>query len=316
MDKIAILIPCYNEENTVEKVVTDFKKVLPEATVYVYNNNSTDRTAELAQKAGAIVKNEYMQGKGNVIRRMFRDIDAQCYIMVDGDDTYPAENADEMVKLILEKNVDMVVGDRLSSTYFEQNKRLFHNFGNSLVRKSINLLFNNDIKDIMTGYRAFSYEFVKTFPVLSKGFEIETEMSIHAVDKNMYIENVVIDYRNRPEGSVSKLNTYSDGIKVLRTIVRLYRVYNPMGFFGIIALMLAILSISFFIPVMAEYLNTGLVPKFPTLIICGFTMIAAIQSFFAGLQLQTSVQKNRQDFEMELNRVVAEKKKLLVQCKK
>lgn len=316
MDKIAILIPCYNEENTVEKVVTDFKKVLPEATVYVYNNNSTDRTAELAQKAGAIVKNEYMQGKGNVIRRMFRDIDAQCYIMVDGDDTYPAENADEMVKLILEKNVDMVVGDRLSSTYFEQNKRLFHNFGNSLVRKSINLLFNNDIKDIMTGYRAFSYEFVKTFPVLSKGFEIETEMSIHAVDKNMYIENVVIDYRNRPEGSVSKLNTYSDGIKVLRTIVRLYRVYNPMGFFGIIALMLAILSISFFIPVMAEYLNTGLVPKFPTLIICGFTMIAAIQSFFAGLQLQTAVQKNRQDFEMELNRVVAEKKKLLVQCKK
>lgn len=316
MDKIAILIPCYNEENTVEKVVTDFKKVLPEATVYVYNNNSTDRTAEMAQKAGAIVKNEYMQGKGNVIRRMFRDIDAQCYIMVDGDDTYPAENADEMVKLILEKNVDMVVGDRLSSTYFEQNKRLFHNFGNSLVRKSINLLFNNDIKDIMTGYRAFSYEFVKTFPVLSKGFEIETEMSIHAVDKNMYIENVVIDYRNRPEGSVSKLNTYSDGIKVLRTIVRLYRVYNPMGFFGIIALMLAILSISFFIPVMAEYLNTGLVPKFPTLIICGFTMIAAIQSFFAGLQLQTSVQKNRQDFEMELNRVVAEKKKLLVQCKK
>lgn len=200
----------------------------------------------------------------------------------------------------------MVVGDRLSSTYFIENKRPFHNLGNALVRKSINLLFKNDIKDIMTGYRAFSYEFVKTFPVLSKGFEIETEMSIHAVDKNMYVENVVIEYRNRPEGSKSKLNTYSDGMKVLKTIIRLYRTYNPMGFFGMIAFLLAIISLVFFIPIGIEYLETGLVPKFPTLIICGFTMVAAIQSFFTGLQLQTAVQKNRQDFEMNLYRVSQE----------
>jgi glycosyltransferase involved in cell wall biosynthesis len=311
VDKIAVLIPCYNEEKTIEKVVKDFKNVLPEATIYVYNNNSSDRTAELAEKAGAIVRNEYMQGKGNVIRRMFRDIDAECYIMADGDDTYPADNAREMVNLVLDKQVDMVVGDRLSSTYFQENKRPFHNFGNSIVRKSINVLFHNDIKDIMTGYRAFSYEFVKTFPVLSKGFEIETEMSIHAVDKNMYVENVVIDYRDRPEGSESKLNTYSDGFKVLKTIARLYRTYNPMGFFGFIAFLLALISVGFFIPVLIEYIDTGLVLKFPTLIVCGFTMIAAIQSFFAGMELQTNVQKNRQDFEMNLHRVENDKKYLL-----
>lgn len=308
MDKIAVLIPCYNEENTVEKVIADFKRCLPEATIYVYNNNSTDRTAELAEKAGAIVRNEYMQGKGNVIRRMFRDIDAECYIMTDGDDTYPAEKSEEMASLVLNRNVDMVVGDRLSSTYFSENKRPFHNFGNSLVRTSINFLFNNDIKDIMTGYRAFSYEFVKTFPILSKGFEIETEMSIHAVDKNMSVENVVIDYRDRPEGSVSKLNTYSDGFKVLKTIVRLYKTYNPMGFFGVIAAFLAIISTVFFIPVFIEYLKTGFVPAFPTLIVCGFTMIAAIQAFFTGMQLQTILQKNRQDFEMNLQRVANDKK--------
>lgn len=311
MDKIAILIPCYNEEKTIEKVVADFKKVLPEATIYVYNNNSSDRTVELAERAGAIVRNEYMQGKGNVIRRMFRDIDAECYIMIDGDDTYPAENSKEMADLVLNKNVDMVVGDRLSSTYFSENKRPFHNFGNSIVRKSINFLFHNDIKDIMTGYRAFSYEFVKTFPILSKGFEIETEMSIHAVDKNMYVENVIIDYRDRPEGSESKLNTYSDGIKVLKTIARLYRTYNPMGFFGFVAALLAVISILFFIPVATEYIKTGLVAKFPTLIMCGFAMIAAIQAFFAGMQLQTGIQKNRQDFEMDLHRVSDEKKGLM-----
>ena len=308
MDKIAVLIPCFNEEKTVEKVVQDFKKALPDASIYVYNNNSTDRTAELAEKAGAIVRNEYMQGKGNVIRRMFRDIDAQCYIMTDGDDTYPAENAREMAELVLNKNVDMVVGDRLSSTYFEENKRPFHNFGNAIVRKSINILFKNGIKDIMTGYRAFSYEFVKTFPVLSKGFEIETEMSIHAVDKNMYVENVVINYRDRPAGSESKLNTYSDGLKVLRTIVRLYRNYKPLSFFGIIAAILALISLIFFIPVLAEYLKTGLVPNFPTLIVCGFTMISAVHAFFAGLMLQTMVQKNRQDFEMQLQWVAADKR--------
>lgn len=303
MDRIAVLIPAYNEESTIGKVVRDFKDALDGAKIYVYNNNSTDHTAEIAAEAGAIVRNEYMQGKGNVIRRMFREIDAECYIMTDGDNTYPAENAGEMAELVLNKHVDMVVGDRLSSTYFSENKRPFHNMGNSLVRRSINALFHSEIKDIMTGYRAFSYEFVKTFPVLSKGFEIETEMSIHAVDKNMQVENVVIEYRDRPEGSVSKLNTYSDGMKVLATIVRLYKTYNPMGFFGAIALALAVISLICFLPVGIEYLNTGLVPKFPTLIVCGFTMIAAIQSLFAGLQLQTIVQKNRQDFEMNLIRV-------------
>lgn len=311
MDKIAVLIPCYNEERTVEKVVADFQRALPEAVVYVYNNNSTDRTAELAEKAGAVVRNEYKQGKGNVIRSMFQDIDAACYIMADGDDTYPAEAARELADRVLHHGADMVVGDRLSSTYYTQNKRPFHNFGNALVRWGINLLFDNDIKDIMTGYRAFSYEFVKTFPVLSQGFEIETEMSIHAVDKNMQIENVVIDYRNRPEGSVSKLNTYSDGFKVIRTIFRLYRSYHPLGFFGIIALLLAILSLLFFVPIVGEYVHTGLVDRFPTLIVCGFTMIAAIQSLFTGLTLDTLRKKDRQDFEMELLRAKGEKRKKL-----
>ncbi len=311
MDKIAVLIPCYNEERTVEKVVADFQRALPEAVVYVYNNNSTDRTAELAEKAGAVVRNEYKQGKGNVIRSMFQDIDAACYIMADGDDTYPAEAARGLADRVLHHGADMVVGDRLSSTYYTQNKRPFHNFGNALVRWGINLLFDNDIKDIMTGYRAFSYEFVKTFPVLSQGFEIETEMSIHAVDKNMQIENVVIDYRDRPEGSVSKLNTYSDGFKVIRTIFRLYRSYHPLGFFGIIALLLAILSLLFFVPIVGEYVHTGLVDRFPTLIVCGFTMIAAIQSLFTGLTLDTLRKKDRQDFEMELLRAKGEKRKKL-----
>ena len=303
MDRIAVLIPCYNEEKTVEKVVMDFKKSLPDATIYVYDNNSTDKTAELAEKAGAIVRHEYVQGKGNVIRRMFRDINADCYIMTDGDDTYPAEYASQMADLVLEKNVDMVVGDRLSSTYFSENKRPFHNFGNTLVRKSITFLFHNEIKDIMTGYRAFSYEFVKTFPILSEGFEIETEMSIHAVDKNMYVENLVIDYRDRPEGSESKLNTYSDGFQVIWTIIKMYRTYKPLGFFGIIASILAALSIVFIIPVLKTFFITGEVPKYPTLIVCGFTMIAAIQSFFAGLQLHTIVIQKRQDFELNLQNV-------------
>ena len=311
MDKIAVLIPCYNEEKTIRKVCNDFKKALPEAVIYVYDNNSTDRTAQIAKEVGAVVRREFMQGKGNVLRRMFRDIDALCYVLVDGDDTYPAENAREMVNLVIEQNADMVVGDRLSSTYFSENKRPFHNFGNALVRKSINVLFHNDIKDIMTGYRAFSYSFVKTFPILSQGFEIETEMSIHAVDKNMYVKNVVIEYRDRPEGSESKLNTYSDGLKVLRTIARLYRTYNPMGFFGFISALLTLISLAFFVPVMLQYLQTGLVNKLPTLVVCGFTMIAAIQSFFAGMQLQIMVQKNRQDFEMELHKVTDRRKALV-----
>lgn len=291
MDKIAVLIPCYNESQTIEKVVKDFKRVLPDSVVYVYDNNSNDGTDEIARNAGAVVKYEYQQGKGNVIRRMFREIDAECYIMTDGDDTYPAEFAPQIVEKVLNKKVDMVVGDRLSSTYFNENKRPFHNFGNSLVRKSINVLFKTNINDIMTGYRAFSYQFVKSFPVLSKGFEIETEMSIHAVAKNMYIENQVIDYRDRPTGSESKLNTYSDGIKVLRTIARLYRNYKPFAFFGILSAILGILGVAFFVPVFATFIKTGQVLKFPTLIVCGFVILGAIQSFFAGMILQNMLQK-------------------------
>lgn len=306
MDQIAVLIPCYNESKTIEKVVNDFKAALPEATIYVYDNNSTDGTDEIARNAGAVVRYEHQQGKGNVIRRMFSEIDAKCYIMVDGDDTYPAEFAREMANGVLEHKADMVVGDRLSSTYFEENKRPFHNFGNSIVRWSINFLFKNDIKDIMTGYRAFSYRFVKTFPVLSKGFEIETEMSIHSVDKNMFIENVVIDYRDRPQGSESKLNTYSDGFKVIRTIIRLFRTYKPMQFFGILSALLVLIALIFFVPVITEYAQTGLVNRFPTLIVCGFVALGAIQSLFCGMMLGTICQKNRQDFEMQLYRVSSE----------
>ena len=300
MIDLAVLIPCYNESKTIEKVVNDCKKAISginNSTIYVYDNNSSDNTAELAKKAGAEVRYEHKQGKGNVIRRMFREIEARCYIMVDGDDTYPMEFAPEMVDKVLNHNADMVVGDRLSSTYFSENKRPFHNMGNSLVRSSINRLFGCNVKDIMTGFRAFSYGFVKTFPVLSKGFEIETEMTIHAVYNHMQIDNVVVEYRDRPEGSVSKLNTYSDGFRVLGTIFRLYRDYKPFGFFSLFALLLAVISVLFFIPVLLEYIATGLVLKFPTLIVCGFVMLAAIQSFFAGLMLSNMAQKNRRDFE-------------------
>ncbi|MFR8328702.1 MULTISPECIES: glycosyltransferase family 2 protein [unclassified Clostridium] len=300
MDKIAVLIPCYNEEKTIEKVVRDWKKELPEAVIYVYDNNSKDRTVELAEKTGAVVRHEYAQGKGNVIRRMFREIDAECYIMVDGDDTYPAEYGKQMAELVLQKKTDMVVGDRLSSTYFEENKRPFHNFGNSLVRGSINHLFHTNIRDIMTGYRAFSFLFAKSFPVLSKGFEIETEMTIHAVEKNMRIENVIIEYRDRPSGSESKLNTYSDGLKVLKTIGRLYKNYRPIGFFGGVSLMLILISAVMFIPVLFDFLHTGMVPHFPTLIVSGFIALAAIISFFSGLILATIVEKDRQAYEFRL----------------
>ena len=303
MDKIAVLIPCYNESQTVEKVVRDFREVLPEAVIYVYDNNSTDGTAELAKACGAVVRHEYAQGKGNVIRRMFREIDACCYLLVDGDDTYPAAAAREMVTAVLERNADMVVGDRLSSTYFNENKRPFHNFGNSLVRFSINSLFGSQIKDIMTGYRTFSYEFVKTFPVLSHGFEIETEMSIHAVERNMRIENVIIDYRDRPEGSESKLNTYSDGIKVLRTILRLYRNYRPFNFFSIAAGFLALISLIFMIPVLNTYFRTGLVPRFPTLIVCGIVFLAALLLFIAGVILSSLLVEEKRNFEFKLQQV-------------
>lgn len=311
MDKIAVLIPCYNEAKTIEKVVKEYKEALPnDAVIYVYDNNSTDETADIARRTGAVVRRETMQGKGNVIRRMFREIDAECYIMTDGDDTYPADDAAEMARLVIEEQADMVVGDRLSSTYFEENKRPFHNFGNSFVRGSINVLFGAQIRDIMTGYRAFSYEFVKTFPVLSRGFEIETEMSIHAIDRNMNVVNHIIEYRDRPEGSESKLNTYSDGLKVINTIVRLFRICRPMKFFGFIAAILVLIAGIFMIPVFAEYFRTGLVPRFPTLFVaCSMTVIA-VQSFFAGLILSAIEQRNKQEFEFRLNDVARQKRDL------
>ena len=310
MDKIAVLIPCYNEEKTIEKVVKDWKTELPEAVIYVYDNNSNDKTAELAQNAGAIVRHEYAQGKGNVIRRMFREIDAECYIMVDGDDTYPAEYGRKMANLVLEKNADMVVGDRLSSTYFNENKRPFHNFGNTLVRASVNRLFHTDIRDIMTGYRAFSFLFVKSFPVLSKGFEIETEMTIHAVEKNMRIENVVIEYRDRPSGSESKLNTYSDGFKVLKTIGRLYKNYRPFGFFGRISTVLMLGSMGLLIPEILHDIQVGKV-KHPFIFVSsGILIFTSIVSFFSGAVLSTLVEKERQAYEFRLQMIEKMKSEL------
>ena len=311
MDKIAVLIPCYNEEPTIAKVVRDVREALPESVIYVYDNNSTDRTVEPAEQAGAIVRHEYKQGKGNVIRRMFREIDAECYLMIDGDDTYPLDCAAEMVEKVLNHGADMVVGDRLSSTYFTENKRPFHNFGNSLMRAGINGLFRTNIKDIMTGYRAFSYEFVKTFPVFSKGFEIETEMTIHAVNYQMQVENVVVEYRDRPEGSVSKLNTYSDGFKVIRKMLQLYKNYKPMNFFGLLCLLLMVVAGGFMVPIVLEYVQTGLVPRFPTLIACGFLAMAGIQSFFAGMILEVLAAKDRRDFEYRLTEINGEKRRMM-----
>ena len=307
--EIAVLIPCYNEEKTVAKVVKDFKKVLPTAAIYVYDNNSSDKTAELAEKAGAIVRHEYQQGKGNVLRRMFREIDADCYILVDGDDTYPAESAQEMAKAVLEHGADMVVGDRLSSTYAKENKRKFHNFGNKLVQGLINTAFHSNITDVMTGYRAFSYQFVKTFPVLSKGFEIETEMTLHAVDKNMQIENVVVEYRDRPAGSRSKLNTIPDGMKVLWTIFRLFRDYKPGAFWGIMAAILYILAIVFVIPVLLDFTKTGIVARFPTLIVSVSAAVVGTLCLFAGAILQAILRSNRRDFEFKLQQVNQDRKK-------
>lgn len=311
MDKIAVLIPCYNEEQTIGKVIKDAKAALPEAVIYVYNNNSKDRTEENAKAAGAVVRNEYKQGKGNVIRRMFREINAECYLMIDGDDTYDLSTAREMTDLVLKHNADMVVGDRLSSTYFTENKRPFHNFGNSLMRWAINSLFKSDIRDIMTGYRAFSFEFVKTFPVFSKGFEIETEMTIHAVNYNMQVENVVVTYRDRPDGSVSKLNTFSDGMKVIRKMFTLYKNYRPFNFFGLIALVLALVAVGLMVPIVIEYFETGLVPRFPTLIASGFIGIAGVQSFFTGFMLSVINSKDIKDFEYRFTRVYDHKKSIM-----
>ena len=304
--KIAVLIPCYNEALTIEKVVRDFRAVLPEANIYVYDNNSTDATTDIAKNAGAVVCHEYRQGKGNVIRTMFRDIDADCYIMTDGDDTYPAEYAREMCELVLSGKADMVIGDRLSATYFEENKRPFHGFGNSLVRAFINAFWSRGknskkILDVMTGYRAFSFMFVKSFPVLSQGFEIETEMTIHALDKNFKIESLPVNYRDRPAGSFSKLNTYVDGAKVLMTIFNLYRNYKPLKFFGAAALILMLIALFMFLPVFTEFLNTGLVPRFPTLIVSGLLAVTSILSAVCGLILDTIAVNARKDFELKMN---------------
>ncbi len=306
MDKIAVIIPCYNEERTIRKVIEDFRCVLPDAVIYIYDNNSTDETAKIAAEAGAVVRHEFQQGKGNVVRRMFQEVDAECYIMADGDDTYPAEDAREMARLVLEKKTDMVVGDRLSSTYFQENKRPFHNLGNSLVRNAVNVIFGSNIRDVMTGYRAFSYRFVKTFPVLSTGFEIETEMTIHAISMNLSVENHVVDYRDRPEGSVSKLNTFSDGTKVLVTIFNLFRSYKPLQFFSLLALLFAAVSAAVFIPVVfVQFLKTGLVEHFPTLIVCGFMMITALLSFFNGMVLDAIRLHERREFEFKLMSVMS-----------
>lgn len=310
MDKIAVLIPCYNEVRSIQKVIRDFRQALPDAAIYVYDNNSTDGTDVLAREAGAIVRYERRQGKGNVVRRMFHDIDAECYIMADGDDTYPADDSPRMAECVLEKGVDMVKGDRLSSTYFQQNKRAFHGIGNLTVRALINYIFGSDVRDIMTGYMALSYRFVKSFPILSQGFEIETEMTIHAVDKNMSIVNHVVDYRERPDGSTSKLRTIPDGLKVIRTIFSLFSSYRPFQFFGIIAAIFAALSIMFFLPVFRDYLSTGLVARFPTLIVCGFTMLSALGMLFAGIILQAMKQKERREFEFRLQEIEQWHKKL------
>jgi len=303
MNKIAVLIPCYNEAKTVKKVIEDFRRELPEATIYVYDNNSTDNTVEIAEKSGAIVRHEYMQGKGNVIRRMFREIEADCYLIVDGDDTYSAKQSKEMCNLILDKKAEMVVGDRLSSTYFTENKRMFHNFGNVLVKFLVNLIFNSNVRDIMTGYRAFSRNFVKSFPVISGCFEIETEMTIHALDKKMQIENVLIGYRDRPIGSVSKLNTIPDGIKVIFTIASLFKQYKPFLFFSMLSIVSLVLGIIFFIPPLVGYINTGLVEKFPSLIAASFFGIVAIQLFIGGLILESIAKRDRQNFELYLLRI-------------
>jgi len=300
-DKIAILIPCYNEEKNIAQVIKDFKINLPEAKIYVYDNNSSDNTMEIAKNSGAIVRSEYKRGKGNVLRTMFREINAECYLIVDGDNTYSAEHAREMCDLILNNKADMIIGDRLSINYFTQNKRRFHNLGNILVRNFVNYFFKGNVCDIMTGYRACSFLFIKTFSVLSKGFEIETEMTIHALDKNINILELPVKYYARSQDSFSKLNTFRDGYKVLLSIFRLYKNYRPLKFFSFIAFLFFIISCVLFMPVLNEYLYLGLVLKFPSLIVSGFFMMAAMMSLVCGLILDTVMQKARHDFEFKLN---------------
>ena len=308
MMKTAVLIPCYNESMTIKKVVKDFQKALPHADIYVYDNNSTDCTDEIAKREGAIVRYEYKQGKGNVVRSMFRDIDADCYIMVDGDDTYPAEAAIEMEKLVLDGKADMVIGDRLSSTYFTENKRLFHNSGNKFMRKAINTIFSSNLHDILTGMRAFGYDFVKSYPVISKGFELETEMSIFALDHNFKIAEIPIDYRDRMEGSESKLNTYSDGAKVIKVIITLFRDTKPLAFFSIITGILFIIALAYFIPILISYFNTGYVFRIPTLIMAAVAFLMAVMIFLSGLILQVLKKQHDQNFEHYLTQIRLNKK--------
>lgn len=298
-DKVAVLIPCYNEAVTIGKVVDDFKRVLPDADIYVYDNNSKDDTAAIAEDHGAIVRTEPRQGKGNVVRQMFREIDADYYIMVDGDDTYPAETAPRLLEPLMNDTADMTVGDRLSNgTYGEENDRAFHGFGNNLVRWLIKVIYGYAFDDVMTGYRAFNRIFVKTMPVLSEGFQIETELSIHAVDKRFRIVDVPIDYRDRPEGSYSKLSTFGDGAKVLRAIASLFKDHKPMAFFGWLALILIVLGLIAGIPVIAEYFQTGLVPRFPTAILAIALVICGALSFTAGIILDTVAKTGRKQWEL------------------
>ena len=304
---IAVLLPCYNEEVTIGKVVRDFKAALPDATVYVYDNNSTDRTAEIAAAEGAIVRREPRQGKGNVIRAMFEDIDADVYVMADGDDTYPADAAPAMVSKVLE-GYDMVIGDRLSSTYFQENKRPFHNFGNRLVRGSINGLFGAHVTDIMTGYRAFSFTFVKTYPVLSRGFEVETEMTIHSLNNNLRLYEMPIQYRDRPEGSVSKLDTVGDGIKVMSTIFRMIREYKPLPFFGGLGLIIGIVGIVLCGTVTFEFAKTGVVTHFPTLIGAVMLVIAGLLLIIAGIILDVMAKNDRKTFVIDTNKIAYNKR--------
>lgn len=301
MKKIAVLIPCFDEGKTVAKVVKDFKKALPRAKIYVYDNNSTDDTSKKAKSAGAIVKSECRQGKGNVVRAMFCDIDADCYLMVDGDDTYPANRAKELCNMVLSSGVDMAIGDRLSSNYFKENKRRFHNIGNRLVRFLINRIFKSDIKDVMSGYRAFSRTFVKTYPVLSGGFEVETEMTIHALDKRFSVKEMPITYKNREYGK-SKLNTFSDGAIVVRTIIRLFEECRPMMFFGFLAFLFSVIALIMGIPVVVEYFDTGVVPRFPTLITAGFLMMVALMMMVCGIILKVISRKHKEMFELALIR--------------
>lgn len=304
---IAVLLPCYNEEVTIGKVVRDFKAALPDATVYVYDNNSTDRTAEIAEAEGAIVRREPRQGKGNVIRAMFEDIDADVYVMADGDDTYPADAAPAMVAKVLE-GYDMVIGDRLSSTYFQENKRPFHNFGNRLVRGSINHLFRAHVTDIMTGYRAFSFTFVKTYPVLSRGFEVETEMTIHSLNNNLRLYEMPIQYRDRPEGSVSKLDTVGDGIKVMSTIFRMIREYKPLPFFGGLGLIIGIVGIVLCGTVTFEFAKTGVVTHFPTLIGAVMLVITGLLLIIAGIILDVMAKNDRKTFVIDTNKIAYTKR--------